>query len=76
MTHYETFNGEAPLGYHELQHRAEVGRKTARQIRSEFLGEATRNAAVSTGEFYRELKRVAWQHVTELADRYFPGHPA
>lgn len=76
MTYYETITGEAPLGYHELQERAELGRKTARQLRAEFLGQTARHTAFSVSTFCRELKRVGFQLLTNLADRYRHGHPA
>lgn len=58
MTQFETLSGQPSVGYHDLQRRAELRRKTARRIRSEFLGENAKHAPFSLWDFCRETLRL------------------
>lgn len=75
MTQFETLSGQPPSGYHDLQRRAELGRKTSRQLRSEFFGENTKHGAFSLRDICREILRLVGQHARALSGVFSRCHP-
>lgn len=67
MTQFETLNGQPPAGYHDLQRRAELGRKTSRRLRSEFFGESTKQKTFPLRDFSRKTMRLISQHARVLS---------